>query len=305
MWKRRVAQWALISRDAPGTTRRPIGVLLLDSKADFLHCKFEAEWWSDFPAPECEIWRDLAKDLEQRTAVYSGKHCLEWLKHTGSPTFKLSELQRIKTDNLQSTLEELYECHVPGWYRSTRTASINGHSNGYTSRSEVAHCVKAILRPLGGRRFSGVCAAVSLAAGCAVGFHLLRGLRGTANGTPRPMITNQVPGPVMPPIPASWARHPITLMISTINLSSSPTTTKRRRTSSGRRKLMIAEQVHIRVDRSPSPTLEPPLMHISSSPAQANPTLTRMPSAPEYQPRRDGFRKVMRAVVTPFKYLAR
>lgn len=107
----RTVEWALLMARLPTQDSSPAGVLLLDSASDELHVKLIPE----LPGAHeevAEFWRELSRDLRERSRSLGGQQVLDWLETTASHLIQLGSRHSIKAECPQETMNLLYRQHV-------------------------------------------------------------------------------------------------------------------------------------------------------------------------------------------------
>jgi len=107
----RTVEWALLMAQLPTQESSPAGVLLLDSASDELYVKLIPE----LPGAHeevAEFWRELPRDLRERSRFLGGQQVLDWLETTASHLIRLGSRHSIGVANPSETLDLLYRQHV-------------------------------------------------------------------------------------------------------------------------------------------------------------------------------------------------
>jgi hypothetical protein len=105
------AEWLLMTICLPGTPPAPVGVLLLDRKANQLFFKLRADLHTGSEDVDL-VWDQLAEELNLRVAEEGAVAVVDWLQTVWSNVFRVSDPHSIQTPDTFAALSALYEDYV-------------------------------------------------------------------------------------------------------------------------------------------------------------------------------------------------
>jgi hypothetical protein len=107
------AEWRKVLLCLPNRAPEPVGILLLNRKANKLALKLKSEIATEDDAV-AEVWCGLADDLRRKSREYGGNEVVDWLEDTLSMTFRLSDscVLLVEGRDLDQQLDQLYSTHV-------------------------------------------------------------------------------------------------------------------------------------------------------------------------------------------------
>ena len=126
----------LLELALPGAEAEVCGVLLFDPAEERLGVRLRRDWDAlTGDENDLEVLELLEEDLRQKAAELGGLAFLEYLEETLSNTIRLSEPERVLLGGFASTLNRLYEKHVPATVRAYETHlplwSVRAAAGGY------------------------------------------------------------------------------------------------------------------------------------------------------------------------------
>jgi SOS-response transcriptional repressor LexA len=110
----RTAELRLLELVLPGQDGEVCGVLLFDSSEERLGVRLRRDWDAlTEDENDLEVLELLEEDLRQKSAEMGGAAFLGYLEDTLSNTIRLSEPEQVLMGGFTSTLNRMYEKHVP------------------------------------------------------------------------------------------------------------------------------------------------------------------------------------------------
>jgi hypothetical protein len=108
---RRKGQYLVLQATLPNREIENIGILLLDTDSDRLHCRFRRDL-KEFAGSEGDWFEHLADDLSKKAAEFGGQKCLRWMESTFSNAVRISTRQGVLIENCATTIDSLYAQHI-------------------------------------------------------------------------------------------------------------------------------------------------------------------------------------------------
>lgn len=132
----RQADLRLLELALPGKDTEVCGVLLFDPSEERLGVRLRRDWdalTSD--ENDLDVLELLEEDLRQKAAEIGSRAFLDYLEDTLSNTIRLSEPETVLMGGFTSTLNRMYEKHVPATVRKYETHlplwSVRAAAGGY------------------------------------------------------------------------------------------------------------------------------------------------------------------------------
>jgi hypothetical protein len=107
----RNVEWAVVTAQSPGRGAISAGILLVDRTSDELYVKLLPEL-SKAEDEVAEFWRELPRDLLERSKAIGGSQVLSWLETTASHLIQLGPRSIAKASDPADELELLYYRYV-------------------------------------------------------------------------------------------------------------------------------------------------------------------------------------------------
>jgi hypothetical protein len=104
-------EYVLVQAALPGKQTENIGILLLDSDSDWLHCRFRRDFEA-FAGDEAYWFESLADDLSAKSREFGGQKCLEWIESTLSHILRVSPRCSVPVNNYYQTADRLYAKYI-------------------------------------------------------------------------------------------------------------------------------------------------------------------------------------------------
>ena len=106
----RIGDWLLLFVQFPGRKLEAAGILLLDPSTDEIFIRL-----GDLPHEDEEIeeiWNLLPEDILQQSREFGGEQALSSFERTWSNTFQIGDRHKIRINNPQHTLTNLFHEHI-------------------------------------------------------------------------------------------------------------------------------------------------------------------------------------------------
>ena len=117
----RSMEWVVLLAQLPAKRCFAAGILLLDRASDELHVQLLPEL-AEAPEEVAEVWRELQRDLVERSHEQGGSLVLDWLETTASNFIQLSGRNHVDTAMPKEALDLLYRTHVMSGREDQRQA---------------------------------------------------------------------------------------------------------------------------------------------------------------------------------------
>jgi len=110
----RTACYLLLMFVPPGREPRPIAVLAFDVELDALHWRFRDDWDLIADPEDVELLGCLAEDFVQKVQKAGPGAFLSYLEGTLSNCLQLTERSPVAVENVDETVDTLFESLVNG-----------------------------------------------------------------------------------------------------------------------------------------------------------------------------------------------
>lgn len=106
------ARFSVLSFARPGRGIIPIGVLLLGGSDDQLRVLLRKKWDGIADRDDIEVLESLSSDLMRVSKEIGGHNLLEYLTETLSNTIRITDADILISDDLDTTLDDLFRRYV-------------------------------------------------------------------------------------------------------------------------------------------------------------------------------------------------